>query len=151
MRGRLTNLAGQPFGRLTAIRRTGSDGKNALWLCRCSCGNKTTVRADRLRSGHTSSCGCLQAEYSFAQPGRQPAKAQQQLPTCDAAPEPRRALVVPSGPIEGPLTKHERAAIDEAIANGLCKRIENGHWPDRVIGNWARRGEQARETRARIR
>lgn len=27
------------------------------WLCRCSCGNLTTVRLGNLRSGHTRSCG----------------------------------------------------------------------------------------------
>lgn len=34
------------------------------WKCRCACGNECLVRANKLRSGHTKSCGCLQKEMS---------------------------------------------------------------------------------------
>ena len=53
------NLAGQRFGRLTALERAGRDkhGK-ALWHCSCDCGGALIVRASSLKSGATSSCGC---------------------------------------------------------------------------------------------
>ena len=33
-----------------------------MWSCICDCGNKTTVYAGHLKSGHTTSCGCHRAE-----------------------------------------------------------------------------------------
>lgn len=56
-------LEGLKFGRLTVIRRSGSDKKaDALWLCACDCGRETTVSTYRLTGGNTKSCGCLQKE-----------------------------------------------------------------------------------------
>jgi hypothetical protein len=51
------------FGRLLAIRRIGKDrNRNAIWLCRCDCGNEASVMARELKSGRTKSCGCFRAE-----------------------------------------------------------------------------------------
>lgn len=53
-------LEGQVFGRLTVLRRNGSDAKGrALWMCRCECGKEKTTNTERLRTGSTRSCGCL--------------------------------------------------------------------------------------------
>lgn len=56
-------LKGQRFGRLVVVDRAEntSDGK-ARWLCRCSCGKECVATTDHLRSGHTQSCGCLNAD-----------------------------------------------------------------------------------------
>lgn len=59
-RGPQTDLAGRVFGRLTVVRRDGSDRDGARWLCKCLCGSDRTVPGVRLRSGHTRSCGCMQ-------------------------------------------------------------------------------------------
>ena len=61
--GKLIDLTGRRFGRLTVIQRSenGKDGR-AKWLCVCDCGCSTIVRGDRLRSGKTTSCGCLAIE-----------------------------------------------------------------------------------------
>ncbi len=48
---------GVPTNRLTPISKV-----RGGWLCLCVCGTETTVRAFRLKSGHTKSCGCLQKE-----------------------------------------------------------------------------------------
>lgn len=57
------DLTGQTFGRLTAVRRVGTDKhRYALWLCACECGNETVARGRHLRVGDTRSCGCLQHE-----------------------------------------------------------------------------------------
>src|SRR5690606_4264176 len=36
--------------------------KKSYWLCKCDCGNTTTIRSDGLTTGHAKSCGCLQKE-----------------------------------------------------------------------------------------
>ena len=35
------------------------------WKCRCSCGNEVTVSTGNLKSGNTSSCGCI--NYSIGE------------------------------------------------------------------------------------
>lgn len=55
----MMDLTGQKYGRLTVISQNGmTRSGNAKWLCRCDCGNLTTVAAGALRSGTTVSCGC---------------------------------------------------------------------------------------------
>lgn len=58
MRGKFENLAGQRFGKLLVIERAPNQGRNAVWLCRCDCGEFKVVPAYRLKSGETASCGC---------------------------------------------------------------------------------------------
>lgn len=56
------DLAGQKFGRLTAIERSGKQNGHVTWLCRCECGNLSVVSASHLKNGGIRSCGCLWAE-----------------------------------------------------------------------------------------
>ena len=56
---KFVDLTGQRFGRLTVIKRVENDGEKVMWLCRCDCGNETTVFSGYLRNGDTKSCGCL--------------------------------------------------------------------------------------------
>jgi len=57
-------LEGQRFGKLTVLKRSGSDKhKKALWTCECDCGGETTVTTGQLKSGHTKSCGCGMSEW----------------------------------------------------------------------------------------
>lgn len=54
------NLTGQVFGRLTALRPSGTKKWGCIaWECLCECGNTTEVASNTLRSGLTKSCGCL--------------------------------------------------------------------------------------------
>lgn len=58
-----TSLLSHRFGRLTVVRFAGiSKGNKTLYECVCDCGNTTIVTADKLKNGHTSSCGCVQCE-----------------------------------------------------------------------------------------
>ncbi len=57
------DVTGQRFGKLTAIRRCGSNGHSSLWVCKCDCGNETIITLSHLRQG-TKSCGCLSKEIS---------------------------------------------------------------------------------------
>ena len=55
------NLVGHKYGRLTVISEA-ERKSNRRWLCVCDCGNTSVVSHSNLRSGHTSSCGCLAKE-----------------------------------------------------------------------------------------
>ena len=58
---KIIDLTGQRFGRLTVVERVGTDKRgNALWKCKCDCGNEVTALASNLKRGHTTSCGCFQ-------------------------------------------------------------------------------------------
>ena len=63
---KLIDLTGQRFGRLVVIEKAPPLGgvTNAVWRCRCDCGNEVSVRSPSLRKGESQSCGCLRAEYS---------------------------------------------------------------------------------------
>ena len=59
----LINETGNVYRRLMVIERASNDKHNKpVWLCQCSCGNTTEVKAMNLRTGHTRSCGCLERE-----------------------------------------------------------------------------------------
>jgi hypothetical protein len=60
---KLIDLTGQQFGRLIAIEHP---FKRNRWRCRCVCGREKFVSGFALRSGTTSSCGCLNSELSAA-------------------------------------------------------------------------------------
>jgi hypothetical protein len=59
---RYRTLIGKRFGRLTVLSLEESKGHGRLWRCLCTCGNTTTVNTAKLKSGNTSSCGCLKQE-----------------------------------------------------------------------------------------
>lgn len=62
----LQDLTGKRFGKLTVIRRYGTDRyKRVIWLCRCDCGNETIAAGTPLKNGHKKSCGCYKYEATF--------------------------------------------------------------------------------------
>ena len=62
--GRIKDLTGEKFGRLTVIKYTGKNDKrgNTIWLCKCDCGNIVEANAYRLKNDEKKSCGCLYKE-----------------------------------------------------------------------------------------
>jgi len=62
MMGRFRDLTGHTYGRLTVIKREGTQSGHPLWLCKCSCGNTTYVLSGDLIKKKTRSCGCLKSE-----------------------------------------------------------------------------------------
>lgn len=60
--GAFIDLSGERYGRLLIIKRVGTKHRSPLWLCECECGNTTQVNTRSLRSGNTSSCGCIHSE-----------------------------------------------------------------------------------------
>ena len=55
------DLTNKRFGMLTAIKYAGYSNKsgNAVWECKCDCGNITYVDSNNLVALHTLSCGCI--------------------------------------------------------------------------------------------
>lgn len=62
----LVDLTARVFGRLTVVHRAPNRGRHVYWLCRCVCGATIEVKGDHLKSGATSSCGCLKVERTKA-------------------------------------------------------------------------------------
>ena len=61
--GRIIDLTGQRFNKLTVIEKTDKrKNRQVVWKCKCDCGNITYVVGQALRTGHTKSCGCLNYE-----------------------------------------------------------------------------------------
>jgi hypothetical protein len=62
---------GTKFGRLTIIKEETpyvlpSERKHRVFLCKCNCENKSKIKVllKNLRSGNTTSCGCVSIERS---------------------------------------------------------------------------------------
>jgi hypothetical protein len=60
------DLSGQTFASLRVIQSAERKNYKARWLCECICGTRVTVDANKLRIGHTRSCGCLQRAITIA-------------------------------------------------------------------------------------
>ena len=60
---KIIDLTGQKFFRLEAIKFHKMDKNGqAVWECKCDCGNSSYVRSNSLRRGATKSCGCWRRE-----------------------------------------------------------------------------------------
>lgn len=65
----LADLAGQRFGKLTAMRKVAGTRKagrptvRAKWLCLCECGQEKEIIAESLLRGQSRSCGCFRGEW----------------------------------------------------------------------------------------
>ena len=59
----MNDLTGNRYGRWTVTKWAGRRrDRHSVWLCRCVCGQESTVRGRDLRNGTSRSCGCLRAE-----------------------------------------------------------------------------------------
>lgn len=86
--GQLVDMTGQRFGRLEVLERAmppeGKKANYAQWRCRCDCGVIKVINGSNLRTGKSTSCGCLQkdmrreAAKKRAEQKAQEAKAQGQ-------------------------------------------------------------------------
>jgi len=70
-RGKIKDLTGQVFGRLTVIGQNGwytnpkEKNRTAKWECKCSCGTIKTITGVNLTSKRVVSCGCYGKEARF--------------------------------------------------------------------------------------
>ena len=56
------DLTGMKFNRLTVESYEYTRNGCAYWMCRCDCGSNVILNTQRIKSGHTKSCGCLNKE-----------------------------------------------------------------------------------------
>jgi len=64
MAGKVIDLRGEQFGRLSVTHRAA--GNPPRWWCRCECGEKKAILGAHLRNGVIQSCGCLRRERASA-------------------------------------------------------------------------------------
>lgn len=57
--GKIKDMTNMKFGRLTVVEFVGVKDGVAWWSCKCECGNTVKVRGCSLRTGNTTSCGCV--------------------------------------------------------------------------------------------
>lgn len=60
--GKIVDIAGQKFGRLSVVALNPMQKKYRFWECLCDCGETTLTTTSALTSGMTKSCGCLRRE-----------------------------------------------------------------------------------------
>lgn len=60
-RNRGESLVGRRFGRLVVIEKASNKGRTT-WRCKCDCGTEKIISREKLTTGHTCSCGCLESE-----------------------------------------------------------------------------------------
>lgn len=60
------DVTGQRFGRLLVCAMVYEAGKDSKAQCVCDCGSAFTATVYNMRSGNTSSCGCLDRELKVA-------------------------------------------------------------------------------------
>ena len=57
------DLTGKRYGSWMVMSFGGANSnKQSVWFCRCDCGTERMVVAQTLRSGLTSSCGCMKGD-----------------------------------------------------------------------------------------
>ena len=57
------NQVGNKYGKLTVLKYAGLNKTGqALWECKCDCGNNTQVLGINLRNGNSRSCGCIKSK-----------------------------------------------------------------------------------------
>lgn len=64
--GKLQDLTGRAFGKLTVVARAENFGRMTAWFCQCDCGNEKVVRATHLKRGEIKSCGCAHKDAGIA-------------------------------------------------------------------------------------
>lgn len=60
--GKIKDIKGQKFGKLSVIEYKGIKDNRATWLCKCDCGNIITTFSKELLSQKKKSCGCIHKE-----------------------------------------------------------------------------------------
>jgi hypothetical protein len=55
---KVVDITGKNFNNLLVIKQAYIENRHVYWLCKCDCGKECIVQGNRIKSGHTKSCGC---------------------------------------------------------------------------------------------
>lgn len=55
----MLNLIGEKYGKLTVVEFDRLQNHKTYWKCACDCGLTVVATGNNLRSGNTTSCGCV--------------------------------------------------------------------------------------------
>ena len=64
-KNRIIDLVGQKFDKLTVEELVGTENKNAVWKCKCECGNYVIKNSSELKHNVNNSCGCSDEENNL--------------------------------------------------------------------------------------
>lgn len=64
LEGKITDLTGRSFGRLTVVAMKRNNRGVVAWDCICACGNTKNIIPSSLVQGKSKSCGCLKKEVT---------------------------------------------------------------------------------------
>lgn len=131
-----SDIAGQRFGRLLAVKRIGvSKHRHVVWKCQCDCGAECQVAAVSLKKG-TQSCGCLQREAASIA-GKKKALPPEEKVACvkrARAKQRERRKSCPLASMQARLSRLHRHAL---AAVGAIKRSATfealGYTPDQLV------------------
>lgn len=59
------NLVGYRFGKLSVIARVEPPIGRTKFVCNCDCGNQTIANGEDIKSGNTTSCGCVKKVIGY--------------------------------------------------------------------------------------
>ena len=59
-------MEGRKFGRLTITGKQPVTNNHIYVMCMCDCGTQKIIDSNKLKTGHTKSCGCLKKETTAA-------------------------------------------------------------------------------------
>lgn len=67
MQAQCIDLTGKKFHKLTVIAKgngyyTKGGQYKTTWICQCDCGNVKEIASEKIRKGHTQSCGCVRKQ-----------------------------------------------------------------------------------------
>jgi hypothetical protein len=63
----LEQLINKKFNKLTILQESFKKNKRRFFLCKCDCGNQTTLVLSRITNGYTKSCGkCKNKKHGFS-------------------------------------------------------------------------------------
>lgn len=88
MRNSVANMIDRVFGHWVVVdlHSVSEDGKRYTYWCLCQCGVQRPVQANDLRSGRSTSCGCMRKQTGWLmRPFKSRIKWQPFKPCADAA------------------------------------------------------------------
>lgn len=59
----IVDISGNKYGMITVLKFYERKNNMTFWECECECGTKKIINGNSLKSGDTTSCGCLNESY----------------------------------------------------------------------------------------